>query len=133
MTRSCFLAHQVGKEVCRVGTTDFEGELAKGRGREIAKDLDGSRSYHLVIVNVDGQRHVSCDQSSIFAPTCIHSYSVCEFYYIVFDYSSTLGLLELTDPLGDKVDLKLVNIPNPGRFFRMITQAILIIMMDPIY
>lgn len=66
MLRSCSLAHQVGKEICRVGTTDFEGELAKGRGREIAKDLDGSRSYHLVIVGVDGQRHVSCDYQSIF-------------------------------------------------------------------
>jgi hypothetical protein len=39
-----------GKEVCRVRAPDLEGELAKGGSREIAKDLDGSRSYHLVII-----------------------------------------------------------------------------------
>jgi hypothetical protein len=46
------IAYIVGKEVCRIGTSDFEGELAKGRGREAAKDLDGSWSYHLAIIGL---------------------------------------------------------------------------------
>jgi hypothetical protein len=46
-----------GKEVCRVGTADFERELAKGRGRKASKDLDGSRSYHLVVIGCGAGSH----------------------------------------------------------------------------
>jgi hypothetical protein len=44
------MTDKLGKEVRRVCTPNLEGELAKGGSREIAKDLDGSRSYHLIIV-----------------------------------------------------------------------------------
>ena len=48
------MTDKTGKEVCRVCTPNLEGELAKGGSREIAKDLDGSRSYHLIIVGGRG-------------------------------------------------------------------------------
>jgi hypothetical protein len=124
------LANQVGKEICRVGTADFEGELAKGRGREIAKDLDGSRSYHLVIIGGFG--------SCIFithsdAMQCILPTTSDMFPRLFRLCLQALGLLVLIDPLGDKADFKLVNVPDSRGFFGMITQSILIIMMNPIY
>ena len=39
-----------GKEVCRIGPTNLEGEPTQGRGREAPKDLDGSRSNHLPLI-----------------------------------------------------------------------------------
>ena len=40
----------LGKEVCRVGAANLEGEPTKGRGRKATKDLDGSRSHHLALI-----------------------------------------------------------------------------------
>lgn len=44
-----------------------------------------------------------------------------------------LFLVELIDPLGDKVDFEGVDIPDPFGLFRVLSQAILIVMMDTVY
>jgi hypothetical protein len=67
------------------------------------------------------------------AMQCILPTSYDMFLRFVPPCLLALGLFELINPLRDKVDLKHVNIPDPRWFFRMITQSILIIMMNPIY
>jgi hypothetical protein len=130
------MTDKTGKEVCRVCTPNLEGELAKGGSREIAKDLDGSRSYHLIIV---GGRGYASFISSWLGP-CI----VRPFYYstpfilllrrlMLFTLHFPLCLLELINPLSDEADLERVDVPNPRWFLRMISQPILIIMMNTIY
>jgi hypothetical protein len=44
-----------------------------------------------------------------------------------------LLLVELIDPLGDKVDFEGVDIPNPFGLFRVLSQPILIVMMNTVY
>jgi hypothetical protein len=130
------MTDKTGKEVCRVCTPNLEGELAKGGSREIAKDLDGSRSYHLIIV---GGRGYASFISSWLGPCIVRS-----FYYsthVLLFASATnalhsslpLCLLELINPLSDEADLKRMNVPNPRWFLGMISQPILIIMMNTIY
>jgi hypothetical protein len=47
--------------------------------------------------------------------------------------SLALCLLELINPLCDEADLECVDVPNPRWFLGMISQSILIIMMNTIY
>jgi hypothetical protein len=65
-----------GKEVRRVRTPDLEGELAKGGSREIAKDLDGSRSYHLVIIGAGRLWLMFMHCSPIPSLPLLHSFPV---------------------------------------------------------
>jgi hypothetical protein len=84
--------NQAGQEICRVCTPNLEGELAKGGSREIAKDFDGSRSYHLIIVGGRGMHRSSHPGSR----PCI----VRSFYYStpVLLFASATYALPFTCP-----------------------------------
>ena len=58
-------------------------------------------------------------------PSCAANYALPS--------SLPLCLLELINPLGDEADLERVDVPNPRWFLGMISQPILIIMMNTIY